>query len=483
MRSLTRVQVGGLAMIMSGSLIGGLDQNLIATALPTIIGELGGLDRYALVFSSYLFVATAVTPIGGRLADIFGRKPVYFVGLSAFLAGALMGGLAPSMDWIVASRALAGLGGGILIPVGLTILGDLFEIRMRATVQPLLSSVWVLAALVGPAAGGLLTQAASWRWTFFVNVPLAVVALALLIPLYREPVKPRGGAVDWPGAASFATATAALLLALSGVALWVTVPLALGAGAVFLVAGRRAADPFVSLALLRRPAIGAAVALHAVIGAMTVGYVTYLPPFVQGVLGRAPVEAGLVVSSSSIGWTSGTILTAALILRWGPRRPALAGTLCWSFGAALLTLLGADAPLLLPAAGAVLLGLGMGLSINPLLLAAQTAASVSERGAAMSQVQFGRNLGAAAGVAALGAVLAASMGPLAAQGALLLTPGTRGELAPEVLATLRAALHGGLHTIFVAMTVLAVAGAFFARRLPVRLEEGAGAGSAALGLS
>ena len=191
MSPLTREQVGGIAVVMIGSFVAALDQSIVATVMPTVIGELGGLDRYALVFSAYLLVSTVATPLCGRLADVFGRTPVFVGGMVVFVLGSLGAGLSASMEQLVVSRAVQGLGAGALLPVGMTIAGDLFDVRGRARVQPLFSTVWITAALVGPAIGGVLTQAFSWRWAFLVSLPVGLLATVIPVASYREPALPR----------------------------------------------------------------------------------------------------------------------------------------------------------------------------------------------------------------------------------------------------------------------------------------------------
>ena len=472
MRSLTRVQLSGAAVVMVGSFIAALDQSIVGTAMPTVIGELGGLDRYSLVFSAYLLVATVTTPLVGRLADLWGRRPLYLGGLFSFMLGSLIAGLAVSMEQLIVARAIQGLGAGILVPVGMTIVGDLFDVRMRARAQPLFSSVWVIGALLGPGIGGVLTQTLSWRWAFLINLPIGVIAAALLLVLFKERGGGPGGAVDWSGAIVFTIATTALLVALSGAApLWVLAVAVIGGG-LFAALERRSATRFLDVSVLRRPAIGPGIILNAVVGAMTLALVTYLPPFVQGVLGAQPVEAGLVLSASSIGWTAGSLATSFLVLRYGPRMPALCGTLMWIAGAGILALLGAGTPLLVPALAAILLGAGMGFTINPILISAQSDVGWGERGTVTSMVHFSRNIGAAVGVAALGGLMFATMGgaQATADASALLSPVTRPSFTGDVQAV-QAALASALHAVFLAMIGLSVVGVLLARRLPSTLVE------------
>src|SRR5438477_2115109 len=232
---------------MIGSFVAALDQSIVATVMPTVIGELGGIDRYALVFSAYLLVSTVATPLVGRLADLVGRRPVFVGGMLIFIAGSLGAGLSTSMTQLVVARAVQGLGAGALLPVGMTIAGDLFDVRGRARVQPLFSSVWITAALVGPAIGGILTQTFSWRWAFLVNVPIGVAAIVVLLFVFHERVERGDDRVDWVGAAALTLASGGLLLALNGIAPIVTVGMALVFTPLFLRVERSRASPLIDL--------------------------------------------------------------------------------------------------------------------------------------------------------------------------------------------------------------------------------------------
>jgi len=464
----TRQQTAGVAVVMIGSFVAALDQTVVGTALPTVIGELGGIDRYALVFSAYLLVSTVATPLFGRLADVYGRKPLYLGGLLVFVLGSVLAGLSRNMNELIVFRALQGLGAGALLPVGLTIIGDLFEVRARARMQALFSTVWITSAVVGPTIGGLLTQSLSWRWAFYVNLPIGAIAAAVMIVFFHERVARHSSDIDWLGAGAFGLATLGLLLGLNGVAPALTFAGAAGAAIAFLFFEQRASSPLIDLSLVRLPAVSSGIALNAVVGIMLFAVTTFVPPFMQGVQRRLPIEAGLIVSTTSLGWSSGSIFMSVAMIRLGPRRSALIGTAAWGIGAGLLTLLEPASPLAQAAAAVVLIGFGMGLTLNPILVSVQSVVSWSRRGIATSLVQFARSLGAAVGVTALGGVLVTAMGPEAARSAgALLNPSGRTEIGPTEAAPLAA----GLHAVYVVMLLVAIVGAYLASRLPARLIE------------
>ena len=471
---LTRQQVAGVAVVMVGSFVAALDASIVATVMPTVVGELGGLDRYALVFSAYLLVATIATPIIGRLADIFGRTPVYVAGMVVFVAGSVGAGLSGDMTQLIISRAAQGLGSGALIPVGMTIIGDLFDARGRARIQPVFGSMWLGGALIGPAVGGVLTQAFSWRWAFLVNLPIGVIAIVVLLFVFRETHRGVDERIDWAGAALLAIASAGLLLAFNGVAPIAGVVVALIAAPLFIRVERTAVHPLIDVSLVRDPSIGPGLLLNAFVGVMTFALSTYLPPFVQGVLGRTPIEAGAAVLATSVGWSSGSVVVAFFLEHLGPRRTALTGTLCWAIGSAVLVSLDRSSPLPLAVGAAATLGLGMGLTVFPILVVAQSAVGWSRRGVVTGVVEFSRSMGASLGVVALGAVLFSTMSASQADVQTLLDTVRRGELGAERAASIADALAIGLRSVYLVMVAVSVVGALLAHRLPERLRDQSG---------
>lgn len=456
---------------MTGSFVAALDQSIVATVMPTVIGELGGIDRYALVFSAYLLVSTVATPVLGRLADVYGRMPIFIGGMAVFVGGSVGAGLSGSMLELIAARALQGLGAGALLPVGMTIAGDLFDVRGRARVQPLFSSVWIVAALVGPAIGGILTQAFSWRWAFLVNLPIGVATIVVLLLVFHERVESRDERIDWTGAALLTLASGGLLLALNGVVPLLAAAVAIVCAPLFLLVERRAVGPLVDLPLLRHPAVGPGITLNAVVGAMTFAMSTYVPPFIQGVQGHTPIEAGAIVTVTSLGWSAGALSMGLILVRLGPRRCALAGTLCWAIGAAILITLDPTTPLQVAAFAAAVLGLGMGLTIFPILVSAQSAVGWSQRGIVTGLVNFARSMGAAIGVAALGGLLFWILGGNADRVQALLDPASRTTLDPSTRASLASTLAEGLRVVYFTMIVVSVLGAVLAMRLPRSFHE------------
>ncbi len=469
--SLTGARVAGVAAVLAATLVGALDQTIVGTVMPTVVGELGGIERYAWAFSAYLLLVAVATPICGRLADVYGRKPVYLAGLGIFVVGSALAGLAGSMEQLVLSRAVQGAGAGALFPVGATIIGDLFDARMRARMQGVFSAVWTLAAVFGPAIGSFFVQTLTWRWAFFVNVPVGICAGALIALVLREThVHRESGGVDVVGAIVLSGATVTLLVGLSGTWPLILLPAAVGLALLFVRVERRTAEPLVDLALLRVGGIGAGLALTALEAVLLFSVITYVPPFAQGVQGARPIEVGAIVSAMSIGWSAGAVFTGTFLMRLGVRRAIRLGVLLLFVGAAILVTVSAATPLAGLAAAAFASGLGIGTAWTAILVAVQSAAPIRSRGIATGLAIFTQSIGASIGVGALGALLAASLGPDAAGISALLDRG-QGVLDPARAHDLAIALGEALHRVYIALAAIAVVALFVAWRLTGSLAD------------
>jgi EmrB/QacA subfamily drug resistance transporter len=453
---MTRAQAMVSVAVMASIFLASLNQTFVGTALPTVIGELGGLDRYGWVFASFLVTSTATGPLFGRFSDVVGRRPVFLAGIVIFLLGSLAGGFVRSFDELILARAVQGLGVGAIIPVGQTIIGDAFAVEQRARVQGIFSSVWGISAIIGPVAGGILTEAASWRWVFLANVPFGLLALLLARSIPSEP-SGRRARLDWAGALLLLVSVVGLLFALDGLAVPWTWALAIGGGVVFVVVERRTAEPMLDLGLLRIRALRAGLATLIPAGVVMFGVLSYVPAYVQGVQGGGPIEAGAVLLPLSIGWPLASVLGARISVRRGYRPVLIAGGAALAAGSALVATLRPDTPLVVPLVGLFLVGFGLGCSTISSLLAAQSTVERARRGIATSLVNFIRSMGGAVGVGALGAVLTSSLGPLATEANDLLDPIGRRQIDPERVAVLAGPLAEGLERVFIALLVAGVA--------------------------
>lgn len=455
--------------VLAATFLAALDATVVGTAMPTIVGQLGGLALYPWVFSAYLLTSTTTIPLYGRLADLYGRKRVLLVAMGLFLAGSLLCGLAQSMPQLVLFRALQGLGAGGILPVTLTILGDLFPIEQRARLQGLTSAVWGASAVAGPTVGGFLTDTLSWRWVFTVNVPFGLVAIALIGLALREQLAPKRRTIDYAGAATLTLGLTVLLTGLlaAGEGSAVLSPrslggIALGIGilAFFGWIERRAAEPVIPLDLVRRRLVAVVTLGSVLIGAGMFGVTSYLPLYVQGVLGGTASTAGMTVMPFAVAWSVASTVSGRVILRFGFRSSVLAGMAAMLAAGLALQLVPRLERLAWAVTAAALFGTGMGFSATAFLIAVQNAVSWAERGIATALVGFSRSIGGAVGVAALGAVLAAQLRATTSAGVSpdrLLDPALRSTLDPATLAALRGSLAGALGAVYLAVLLVVIA--------------------------
>jgi EmrB/QacA subfamily drug resistance transporter len=463
-----------------GLFLAALEATAVAAAMPSAIGELGGVAHYSWVFSAYLLTSTTTVPLYGKLADLYGRRPVYHVGIALFLVGSALSGAAGSLTQLIAFRAVQGLGAGALVPVAITVVGDIYTLEERGRIQGLFSGMWAVSSLLGPLAGGLITDALSWRWVFYLCIPFGLSSSLLLQRFLGEPRERRKHTLDLAGTALLTVAVTALLVALvEGGEAWgwrspwtVGLVLAAAVGLVlFLAQERRAPEPTLPLALFRLPVVAVASAGNLLLGSLLFAITAYVPMYAQGVLGGTAADAGYVLAPMLIGWPISATLGAHLILRLGYRPLAASGGVMAVAGAAMLAAVGPTTSQTWIATAMFVLGLGLGSLSMPYLLGVQNAVPWRLRGVATGSVQFFRSMGGAISVAALGALLTAR---LAATGAFaggasanaLLDPSLRATLAPERLADLRRALLHALQGVYFGVAVLAAVALAIALLVP-----------------
>ncbi len=455
--------------LMLGMFLAALEATAVAAAVPTAVGELGGVGRYSWAFSAYLLASTVTVPLYGKLADLYGRRPIYQASVALFLVGSALCGLAASFPQLVAFRALQGLGAGGVTPVAATVIGDIYSLEERGRLQGVFSGTWALASLAGPLLGGLITDALSWRWIFYVNIPFGIASAWLLTRYLREEPPRRAHRLDLGGAITLTLAITVLLVGLTeGAALWgLADPRTLGlvaagiAGlALFVRQERRAPEPMLPLDLFRSRLIAVASAGNALIGALLFSLTAYVPLFAQGVLGGTAVDAGSVLTPVLIGWPIASTISGRLLLRIGYRPLALGGSVGVLAGCALLATVdaGTSRPWLWGAM--LLIGLGMGFVALPYFVGVQSAVPWGRRGVATSSTQFFRTMGGALAVAMLGVLLQMRLEAAGAAGTVdaLLDPARRAHLPPAALGATATALLGGLQAIYLATVLLAAAG-------------------------
>jgi multidrug resistance protein len=408
-----------LAALMLSTALVALDSTIIATAVPTIVSDLGGFAQFPWLFSIYLLAQAVLTPIYGRLSDVVGRKPVMLAGITLFLVGSVLCGLAWSMPALIAFRALQGLGAGAVLPMSNTIAGDVYTLAERAKVQGYLASVWGVSAVVGPALGGLFSEYLGWQWIFWINVPLCLAALVVLRRTFSEQVRRTPGAIDYPGAALLGSGCALLILGLlEGGQAWPWASWAslatLGAGPALVIAfvlvERRVVAPILPLWVFTRRVLLASSLVAVGVGAVVLGLTSYVPTFAQGVLGTGPVTAGFALATLTVGWPIAAALSGRVYLRIGFRLTALLGSALAVAGAGAVVLAASAQTLIGLAAACFVVGAGLGFIASPTLIAAQASVGWSERGVVTGSNLFARSLGSAVAVAVLGALANAVVG-------------------------------------------------------------------------
>jgi EmrB/QacA subfamily drug resistance transporter len=413
-----------MAGLMLSLFVAAMDSTVVGTALPTIARDLGEFQLYPWVFSAYLITATTSVPVWGRLADLHGRRRILLVGIALFVGASLLCGASPGMGWLIAFRALQGVGAGCIQPVVLTIVGDVFPLQQRARMQGLFSSAWAVAALIGPVLGAAFVSTIGWRWIFAINLPAGVVAGGLIWNyVERRPTEVRG-ALDVRGAVLLTTAIALLLWGLGAGSptaspTWSAVVLGLLTLGAFGVLEARSRAPLLPLELLRHPVVGPAIFVAVVGGTVMFGVTAYVPLFVQQVLGGSPFAAGAAVAAMSIGWPVTSAVAGLIMVRVGYQRLVVAGGLLLVLGTFSLVLASSGGGIVLISGASLVVGCGMGAFSAPLLIVIQSSVAWGRRGAATALNQFARTIGGAAGVSLLGVLLQAfvsgSRNPLAAR--------------------------------------------------------------------
>jgi EmrB/QacA subfamily drug resistance transporter len=453
-----------------------MEMTVVSTAMPTVVGDLGGIHYYSWVFTAYLLTSTVTVPLYGKLADLYGRKPVLLAGIGVFLVGSMASGLAQSIGALIAFRALQGLGAGAMQPTTLTIVGDIYNLEERSRMQGVFGAVWGVAGLIGPLLGGIIVKYLSWRWVFFINVPAGIAAAALLVVALHENVEHRQHSLDWMGAGLLTLGLTALLFGVhGGRASSIGLPLAVFCLVLFYFAERRAPEPVLPLDLFRQRVIGVSTAAGALVGAGMIAMVTFVPLYVQGVLGGSPTEAGSAITPMVIGWPISSAISGRLLPRVGFRVLVRSGLVISALAAAALALLlRPDVSLHVPQALSALFGVGLGLANTALLIAVQTSVEWRQRGVATASTMFARTIGGTLAVGVLGAILSAALlrdGSLPPDAAdQVLGPAHGAGLDPAVVRSLSVALQAGLGTVFwviAAISVAAAAASIFFPHLPV----------------
>jgi len=447
---------GALMVVL---LLAALDQTIVSTALPRVVSELGGISQYSWVFTAYLLTSTVSVPIYGRLGDVHGRRPLLLAAVLIFLGGSALCGLAQNMTQLVVFRGVQGLGAGGLFPLSLAVVGAIVPPRDRGRYQGLFGATFAASSILGPLVGGFIVDNTTWRWIFYVNLPIGAVALAALLVVMPKRSATRQHSIDWTGAVLLALGTASLLLGL----IWggrqypwlsphVVGALAASAAvlAVFALVERRAREPILPFDLIRRRTIAASVSCMALLGMAMFGTISYVPLFVQGVIGTSATSSGVVLTPLMLGAVTASMLSGQWISRSGRTRPnALVGPVVVTIGMLLMWRMDVGTTNGEAARNMVIAGVGLGLMMQVFVISVQSSVAREVIGSATALTQFGRSIGATLGVTIMGVIVN--------QG---LPQGVRGgdEIGIHRLPQpLRVALASALHPAFLTAALVAAA--------------------------
>ncbi len=400
------------AGIMLSLFLASMESTVVATAMPTIVGQLGGLEHYSWVFSAFMLASTTTVPIYGKLSDIYGRRKLYVFAMGLFLIGSLLCGLANSMTALIFARAVQGIGAGGILPLAFILIGEMFSLEQRAKMQGFFSGVWGVSSIVGPLLGGFLVDQLSWRWIFYINVLPGLLAAALVGLAWRDQVRSHERpAIDYAGAALLTVSVVMLLLGLmeAGALSWILIAGAVVLFILLIWVERRAADPVLPLRLFRDGLFSTATAHGILTGWALFGSISFIPLFVQAVMGTSATQAGITITPMLLGWVMASIIGTRLLLSIGYRKLGLIGTATFTVGAFLMSRAGMNTSQISLMVFVTLMGIGMGLSIPAFLIAVQTSVERRQLGTATSTLQFSRSIGGTLGVSVMGAALSARL--------------------------------------------------------------------------
>ncbi len=473
-----------IALMLSMALAA-LDATIVGTAMPSIVGKLGGITLYSWVFSAYLLTSTTTVPIYGKLADLYGRKPLLLFGLAFFVSGSIACGAAQTMVQLIIFRAIQGLGAGAVLPIVLTIIGDIFSLEERAKVQGLFSGVWGFSSIIGPLLGGLIVDHFSWRWVFFINVPLGLFAALLLIIAFKEQIERKKHHLDYIGTLTLTIGVVALLFAtLEGgitwawnswpsIGLFVAVIISI---ALFLFVEGRAAEPILPLTLFANRVIAISSIGSVILGVLMFGIISYVPLFIQGVTGGDATSAGFILGPLLLAWPAAALVGGRIVIRYGYRFSTFLGTFLSVLGIGMMLLFNVQTNLPFIVVSMITIGVGFGFSNIAYVLSVQNAVPWNLRGVATASTQFFQTIGGTIGVAIMGSILNAQMAlrftPIfthfskvlqnlpkgVASANVLLTPEVRVSLPLDLLDQLEKALSQSLFWVYLLIFVLAIVG-------------------------
>jgi EmrB/QacA subfamily drug resistance transporter len=469
-----------LAAAMMAVFTAAVEATIVATALPTIVGELGGFELLTWVFTAYFLAQTATIPVFGRLADVYGRKPIFFVGMGFFLVGSALCGLAQSMTALIVFRLVQGLGAGAIHPVTSTIVADIYGPTERPRVQVWITAVWGVSSVSGPAIGAFIVQHAQWPYVFWINLPVGLIAMVLLAVFLVERPERKGHDIDYLGSVLLMIGVSAVTVALTQAAT-LSVPAAIGLAALAVVAlaafawqEKRAPEPILPARLWRNPLIRVGNGAALMIGAILMSVSAFIPLYVQGIMGQSSAMAGIVLGGLSLGWTVASFGAGRLMLWTTYRVPAIWAGLSLVGGSLLLILMTPNDGVVWAACGSTLVGAGLGFGNTTYLVALQSSVGWGERGVVTSSSLFARLMGQSLGAALFGAIVNLGVYRKLPEGGAgverLMDPALRHTLPAGEANQLIAALADALHNVYLIAGLFSVISLLLAFGVPSGLS-------------
>lgn len=480
-----------LASVMLGMFLAAIEVTIVATAMPSIVAELGGFSSYSWVFSAYLLSNAVTVLIFGKLSDIFGRKPIFIIGIFIFLIGSTLSGYSGSMTMLIISRFIQGVGAGALMPIATTIIGDIYSKEERARIQGQLSSVWGISAVSGPLLGGFFVDILSWRYVFWMNIPLGILAMLGVFFFLHENIEKQKRKIDYLGSVWIIIAVTSLMFILVeggvGIAwdspvMYALVGVTVAGLALFYRQELRAENPMMPFEIWHHRIISIANLTSLTTGMILIGVSSYLPAFVQGVMGYSATVAGFTLTAMSIGWPIAAIVGGRLLLKVGYRTTSLIGGISLIIGGTLFFLLSPDKGPIWAGTGSFFIGIGMGLTNTAFIVGIQNAVGWETRGIATAANMFMRTVGSAIGAALLGGLLNSRVQAFIEKEGLaesvsvdtvnkLLDPNESKSVSHIAENALQEGLTSGLHLVYTGLLVLAAVSLILIYFLPKKGQE------------
>ena len=463
--------------ILIGMFMSAIEGTIVATAMPNIVADLGGFSLFSWVFSIYLLMQAITVPIYGKLADLFGRRPIYIIGVIIFLVGSILCGFATTMPALIIFRLIQGIGAGAVQPIAMTVVGDIYSVEERSKIQGYLSSVWGISAIIGPALGGFFVEYIHWAWVYWINIPFGIISIVGIALYLNENIEKKKHSIDYLGSSLLLLSVSALMLALiqGGVAWsWSSLPsigllLAFGIGfGLFLLQETRAKEPMMPLHIWKNKIISISNVGSLTTGMLMIGVISFVPTYVQGVMEQSAIVGGFTLAMMSIGWPISATIAGKILIKLGAMRTALIGGISLVLGSILLVFSQPEYGPVLIGVGAFFIGVGMGFCSTAFIVSIQSSVDWKIRGVATASNMFMRILGNSIGIALMGGILNTRLSHYLEIHSkdldetvnldvtnTMLDPEARASLDPNVLTILQDGLTISLHYVFWGLFILA----------------------------